>query len=150
MNNGWSSQKCCPTTLLLSAKTCRNSNHYTNLANEPSLSGVERSLVQIEHTYPSLTAILLKNNGWSSQKCCPTTLLLSAKLWRCNNHLKTSVNMPFWTDTGMTLDQIKYSYPSLTAFIMTDHWLKQSKILPSHVVVECQNMKEIEPPQNSC
>ena len=27
------------------------------------------------------------------------------------------------------------------AFTMTEHWLKQPKMLPSHIVVECQIMK---------
>ena len=37
-----------------------------------------------------------------------------------------------------------------TTFIMTEHWLKQPKMLPSHIVVECQKMKVLQPPQNSC
>ena len=37
----------------------------------------------IIHVYQLL---LLLNTGWSSQKCCPASLLLSAKLGRCTNH----------------------------------------------------------------
>ena len=41
-------------------------------------------------------------------------------------------------------------YPCLTAFIMTEPWLKQPKILPCHITVECQTMKMHQPPQNFC
>jgi len=64
-------------------------------------------------------------------------LLLSAKKLRYINHHKTSANKPSLTGIRMSLDQIKYTYPCLHAFTMTEHWLKQPKILPSHVAVEC-------------
>ena len=57
--------------------------------------------------------------------------------------------MPSLTGVGMRLDQVKYTYPCLTAFAMTEHWLKQPKMLLGHIVVECQKMKVIQPPQNS-
>ena len=92
------------------------------------------SLVQIKHTYPYLAALLwLNTDGWSSQKCFPAALLLSAILWSCTNHLKTPANMPSLTGIGMNLDQVKYTYLCLTAFIMTEHWLKHSKMVTSHL-----------------
>jgi len=54
------------------------------------------------------------------------------------------------TGVEMSLVQIKYTYPWLHAFTMTEHWLKQPKMLPSHVAVECQTMKIHQPPQNPC
>ena len=44
------------------------------------------------------------------------------------------------TGVGMSLDQVKYTYPCLPAFIMTQQWLKQPKMLPCLSVVECQTM----------
>ena len=35
---------------------------------------------------------------------------------------------------GMSLVQIKHPYPCLIAYIMTEHWLMQPKMLPSHIV----------------
>jgi len=46
--------------------------------------------------------------------------------------------MPSLTGVEMSLDQIKHTYPCLTALIMTELWLKQPKMLLSHIVVECQ------------
>ena len=81
LNNGWSSQKCCPATLLWSAKLWRWINHHNPLANMPSLTGIGMGMDQIKYAY-QVYQILLLNNGWSSQKCCPATVLLSAKVWR--------------------------------------------------------------------
>ena len=68
------------------------------------------------------------NTSWSSQKCCPATVLLIAKKSRNEDassmHHKTSANKPSLTGVGMSLDQVKYTYPCLPAFIMTEHWLK--------------------------
>ena len=41
--------------------------------------------------------------------------------------------MPSVTGIGMSLDQVQYNYPCLTAFTMTEHWLKQPKMLTSHL-----------------
>jgi len=77
-------------------------------------------------------------------------LLLSAKKLRYINHHKTSANKPFLTGVALSLAQIKYTYPCLHTFTMTEHWLKQPKVLPCHVVVEGQNVKIHQPSQNSC
>jgi len=50
----------------------------------------------------------------------------------------------------MNWDQVKYTYPCLPAFIVTEPWLKLPKMLPCHIAVECQTMKMDQPPQNSC
>ena len=49
----------------------------------------------------------------------------------------------------MGLDQIKYSYPCLPAFIVTEQWPKPPKMPPCHIAVECQTMKMHQPPQTS-
>jgi len=44
----------------------------------------------------------------------------------------------------MILDQVKYTHKCLLpAFIITEHWLKQPKMLPSHVAVECKKLRYI-------
>jgi len=48
----------------------------------------------------------------------------------------------------MGLDQTKYIYPCLPAFMVTEQWLKQPKMLPSHIAIECQTVKMDQPPQN--
>ena len=58
--------------------------------------------------------------------------------WRCISQHSTPAIKPSLTGVGMSLDQVKYTYACLTAFIMTEHWLKQPKMLHSHIVVECQ------------
>jgi len=40
-----------------------------------------------------------------------------------------TANMPFQTGTEIKLDQVKYTYPYLAAFINTEHWLKQPRML---------------------
>ena len=35
-------------------------------------------------------------------------------------------------------------------YFMNEQWLKQPKMLPNHIVVECQTMKMQQPPQNFC
>jgi len=45
--------------------------------------------------------------------------------------LKNSLDKPSLTGVGMSLDEVKYDYPCLTAFIMTEHWLKKPKMLPA-------------------
>jgi len=134
MTEHWLKQlKMLPSHIVVECQKWRCSNHLKTPAHKPSLTGVGMSLVQIKHTYLCLTALLWLNTGWSSQKCCPATLLLSAILWRCTNHLKIPANMPSLTGIGMSLDQVKYTHPCLTAFIMTEHWLKQPKMLTSHL-----------------
>ena len=41
----------------------------------------------------------------------------------------------------MSLVQVKYTYTCLIAFVMTEHWLKQPKMLPRYIVVECQKLR---------
>ena len=55
--------------------------------------------------------------------------------------------MPSLTGIGMGMDQIKYSYPCLPAFIVTEQWPKPPKKPPCHIAVECQTMKMDQPPQ---
>jgi len=57
-------------------------------------------------------------------------LLLSAKKLRYINHHKTTADKPSQTCAGMSLDQGKYNNISLPAFIITEDWLKQQRILP--------------------
>ena len=38
-----------------------------------------------------------------------------------------TANMPFQTGTEIKLDQVKYTYQFLTAFIMIELWLKKAK-----------------------
>jgi len=201
-NTGWSSQKCCPATLLLSAKNegspttskllhinlpwwCRNkfdsNKTYLSIFNSfimtehwqkqrkrlPCHITVEChtmkmhqppqntckyafpdryriSLDQVKYTYPCLTAFIMTEHWLKQPKMLYIPSYLSfveCQKWRCSNYHKTFVKMSSMTNLGMSLDQIKHSYPCLTYFIMTQHWLKQPKMLPSHIVVECQNWR---------
>jgi len=56
-------------------------------------------------------------------------LLLSAKKLRYINHHKTPANKPSLTGAGMSLEEVKYNNKSILAFIMTESWLKQPKVL---------------------
>jgi len=74
-------------------------------------------------------------------KMLPSHIVVKCQKWRFSNHLKNPANKPSLTDIEMSLDQINHTYPCLTAFIMTEHWLKQPKMLPSHFGVECQKWR---------
>ena len=54
------------------------------------------------------------------------------------------------TVVGMSLVQVKHIYPCLTAFIMTEHWLTQPKMLPSHTVVEHHKIEHAPNTTKSC
>ena len=64
------------------------------------------------------------------------------------NHHETPANKPSLTGLGLYLDQVQFTYPCLPAFILTEPWLKQKKILPVNIDVKCQTMKIHEPVQN--
>jgi len=108
------------------------------------------SLDQVKDTYPCLTGFIMTEHRLVQPKCCLATLPLSAKLQRCINHHNASANKPSLTGVGMSLVQIKYTYPCLPAFTMTEHWLAQPKMLPCHIAVECQKSKMHQPSQNFC
>ena len=81
----------------------------------------------MKHTYPCLTAFIMTDFGLTWPK-----MLLSLI---GSYHHKTLANQPALIGAGMSLVQIKHTYPCLTAFIMTELWPKQPKMLPSHIVV---------------
>ena len=56
-------------------------------------------------------------------------LVLSAKKLRYINHHKNLANKPPLTGAEMSLDQVRYTNKSLLAFTITEHWLKQPKVL---------------------
>jgi len=60
---------------------------------------------------------------------------------------QNSCKKPSMSGIRMGLDQLKYTYPCLPALILTEQWLKQPKMLPCLIVVECQTMKMHQPPQ---
>jgi len=76
-------------------------------------------------------------------------LLLSAKKLRYINHHKTPAKNLCLSGAGTSLDQVKCTNKNLPAIVITEHWLKQPKMLPSHMVVECQKMKMHQQLQNS-
>jgi len=91
------------------------------------------------------------NTGWSSQKCCPATLLLNTKQWRWANHTTKLMQIkPSLTGVGILLDCIKNTYPCLPACLLNEHWLKQPKMLPCYIAVKCQNIKMYQTQQNCC
>jgi len=47
---------------------------------------------------------------------------------------------PSLTGVALSLVQVKYTYPCLQAFTMTEHWLKQPKVLLYLIVVEYQTI----------
>jgi len=81
-------------------------------------------------------------------KMLPSHIVVECQNWRCSNYHKNPAKMPFLTGVGMRLVQIKHTYLSLTDFIMTELLLKQPKMLPSHIIVECQNFEVLQPPHN--
>jgi len=78
----------------------------------------------------------------------PSHIVVDCQKWRCPNHHSTPAKISSLTGVGMNVGQMKHSYLCLTAFIMTEPWLKKPKMLPSHIVVECQIMKLHQQPQN--
>ena len=87
-------------------------------ANKPSLTGIGMSLDQVKYTYPCLTAFIMTKYWLKQPTCCPATLLLSAKQWRCSRYQDTLANKPSMTGVGMSLVQIKHTYPCLTYFFV--------------------------------
>ena len=68
--------------------------------------------------------------------------VVECRKWRFTSYHSTPANNSSLTGVGMSLVLMKHTYPCFTAFIMTEHWLKQPKMLPSsHVVVECQKWR---------
>jgi len=111
------------------------------------------SLDQVKYTYPCLPAFIMTEHWLKQSKMLPSHIAIE---WWCQKmkmdqlHHKTSANKPPLTGVGMSLDQVKYTYPCLPTFIMTEHWLKQPKMLPCHIAVKYQTMKMHQPPQYSC
>jgi len=64
------------------------------------------------------------------------------------NHHKTPANKPSLAVFCFGSSKIFLSL--LTSFLMTEHWLKQPKILPCYIAVKWQTMKMYQPTQNSC
>jgi len=86
---------------------------------------------------------------WLKQpKVMPSHIVVVCQKWRGSNHHKTPAQRPSLAGVGMSLDQVKYTYPLLTAFIMTELWLKKAKNAAQPICVECQKMKVLQPPQN--
>jgi len=152
LNTSWSSQKCCPAILWSSAKKWRCTNHQKAPANKPSLSGVGLSLNKIKYMYPHLTAFIMTEHWLMQQpKMLPCHIDVECQKWRCINYHNTPANKASLSDIGKSLDQIKNMFPCLLAeHWLKQHWLKQPKMLPSHIVVECQKMKMYQPPKGSC
>jgi len=114
-----------------------------------ALTSAGHHLEWVELFYPCLTAFMMTEHWLKQPNMLPSHIAVKCQtIWRCTNHHKTPKNMPSLTGVGMNLDQVKYTYPCLTAFMMmTEHWLKQTKNLPSHIAVQCQ-MKMHQWPQN--
>ena len=150
MKIGWSSQKCCPASLLLSSKLGRCTSHHKTPVNKPFLTSMALRLAQKKISFYVYELLLWLNIGWSSKKCCPVSLLLGAKPGRFTNHHKTPTKKLFLTEVALSVVQIKCTYPCLHTFTMMEHWLKQPKLLPRHIAVDCQKVKIHQPPQNLC
>ena len=68
----------CQTAVECQKIRCINQHKF---ASKSSLTGLGMSLDQVKYTYACLPAFIMTDNtGWSRQKYCPATLLLSAKL----------------------------------------------------------------------
>jgi hypothetical protein len=42
------------------------------------------------------------------------------------------------TGAEMSLDQVKYDYPFLPAFIITEHWLKEENCCPASLLLSAK------------
>jgi len=137
--------------MLLSAKLWRCSNHQKTPTKKASLTGIGKSLVQIKCTDPCLTAFIIAEHWLKQPKMLPSHIVVECQSMKMYQPPQKSCQYkPSLTGVEMSLDQIKHTYLCLTAFIITEHWLKQPKILCSKIVVECQTMKVLQPPLNSC
>ena len=97
-----------------------------------------------------LVILLFMTEHWLKQpKMLPCHIAVECQKLRCINLHSTPANKSS-TGVGMSVDQVKFTYPCLPAFIMSEHWLKQPKIQPYHIAVQCQTMKMHWPPQHSC
>ena len=84
----------------------------------------------------------MTEHGLKQPKMLPCLIVLECQtIGRCNKHHKTSANKCPLTGGALSLIQIKCTHPCLHAFTMTEHRLKQPKMLPSHVIVDCQQVK---------
>ena len=99
------------------------------------------NFVQIKYTYPCLQAFTMTEHWLKQPKALPCLIVVECQtIGRFTNHHKTPANKTSLTGVGMNLVQIKYTYPCLQAFTMTEHWLKQPKALPYLIVVEHQTI----------
>ena len=141
-----------PAKFLSNTKPWRCIKHHKTPADKTSLTGVGMNLDQVKKYFSMFTSFYY---DWTLAEAAknaafPATLLSSTKLWRCNNHHETPADKPSLTGVGMNLGPVKYAYPCLPAFIMTEHWLKQPKLLA--LLPPCcwvKNMKMQQTPQNS-
>ena len=84
---------------------------------------------------------------WLKQpKMLPCHIAVKCQKMKMLQPHKTPANKPSLTGVGMSLDQVKYTYPCVPAFIMTEHWLKQPRLLPCHIANECETRKMHQPP----
>jgi len=141
--------KMLPSHIFVECQKWRCSNHHKMFANMSYLTGVGMSLVQIKHTYPCSIAFTMTQLWLKQPKILPSHIVIGCQKWRCSNHLKTPAYEPSLTGVGMSLVEMKHTYPCLTAFIMTFGWSSQ-KYCPATLLVECQKMKVLQPWQNAC
>ena len=141
MTKPWLKQSMLPSHIVIECQKWRCSNHLKTSANVPSLKGIVMSLVQMKDTYPCLTAFIATEPWLKQPKMLPSHIVVECQKWICSNHHSTFADKPSLAGVVFRLVKIKHTYPSLHAFTMTEHWLKQQKMLPSHVAVECQKLK---------
>ena len=151
LNTGWSSQNCWPCHI---AVECKKMSMHQTWQNSCKWTFLDQCGNEFGSSKIYLSMFMSFYCDWTLAEAAkiagPTTLLLSAKLWRCINHCKTPANKSSLTSVALILVQIKYTYPCLQSITMTEHWLKQPKVLPCLIVVECQTRMMHQPPQNSC
>ena len=133
--------KMMPCHIVVECQKWRCSNHHSTPASKPSLAAIEMSLAQIRHTYLCLKSFIMTELWPKQPKMMPSHITVECQKWRWSKHHSTPANKPSLIATGMSFTQIKHTYPSLTAFIISELWLKEPKMLPSHIVVECRNWR---------
>jgi len=139
MTEHWLKQKKCSP---VEYQKWRCIHHHKTPADKPSLLSVGMSLDQIKYTYPCLTAFIMPEHWlWSSKTHYPATSLSNAKKIWCISHHKTLLDKPSLTCVGMSLVQIKYTYPCLLAFIMTEYRLKQPKSCPATLLLSAKQWR---------
>jgi len=105
-------------------------------------------LDQVKYTYACLTAFIMTEHWLKQPKMLPCLIVVECQTIKMHQPQNTPVNKLSLTDVRMSLVQIKYTYPCTPAFIMTEQWLKQPKMMPCHIAMECQTMKMHQPAQN--